>query len=129
MDVLFLTTMLYNFTILNLFENAETLIIEVECIDLPNIITDSHISQWLYLDKVTFSMIKLWLNSVNSSSDVEERYFQQGYLKFNNFEATFIEKYNLSQNQLLNNKYHQLPNHTHQLIQEYLRQPISWKFL
>jgi hypothetical protein len=37
---------------------------------------------------------------MDSSGEIEERYFEQGYLKFNHTTGTFIEKYNSAQHPL-----------------------------
>ncbi len=37
---------------------------------------------------------------MDRSDNIEERYFEEGYLKFNLTSGTFIEKFNLAQHQL-----------------------------
>lgn len=115
--------MLSNYKILYLFENAETLIMEVKRTDLPEGTDIAQVYHWLYLDKLTFSMVKLWFRSMDSSAEIEERFFEQGYLKFSNTEATFIEKYNSSQHKLINYTHHPLSKDTHHLIEDYFKQP------
>lgn len=115
--------MLSNYKILYRFENADTLIMEVKRTDLQEGADISQVYHWLYLDKLTQSMVKLWFRSMDSSAEIEERYFEQGYLKFSSTDATFIEKYNSSQHKLINQSKQPLREETHELIQEYLKQP------
>ena len=88
------------YKILYLFESSDLIVAEVKRLDLPEDADLSDVYHWLYLDRISKSMIKLWFRSMDSSSDIEERFFEQGYLKFNNKEATFIEKYNSAQHKL-----------------------------
>ncbi|MET0572835.1 MAG: hypothetical protein ABWZ79_15530 [Pedobacter agri] len=90
------------FKILYLFESSTLFIVEVKRLDLPENADLSDLYQWLYLDRQSGAFIKLWFNSMDSSPAVEERYFEQGYLKFNEGQATFIEKYNSAQHSLIN---------------------------
>ncbi|GAA3971358.1 hypothetical protein GCM10022246_24800 [Pedobacter ginsengiterrae] len=84
----------------NLFENTDSLLIELKEFDLALPEEVSMVNHWLLYDKISEAMIKLWLRSVDSSSEIEERYFEQGYLKFNKIEATYIEKFNSAQHKL-----------------------------
>jgi len=115
--------MLVNYKILYLFENTETLIMEVQRLDLPDDSDIAQIYHWLYFDKLSLSMVKLWFRSMDSSAEIEERYFEQGYLKFSKTEATFIEKYNSSQHQLVNDSKQPVNEEINRLIQDYFKQP------
>lgn len=115
--------MLSSYKILYLFDNAETLIMEIQRLDLPEGSDISQIYHWLYFDKLTSSMVKLWFRSMDSSAEIEERFFEQGYLKFSELEATFIEKYNSSQHKLLNKSKQQASDEIQILIQDYLKLP------
>lgn len=79
------------------FENQTKIIVSIKLLGLDSDADSYLITQWLYFDKVSNSLNKLWLNSSDSSDVVEERYFEQGYMKFDNKEGTFIEKFNSSQ--------------------------------
>ncbi len=83
----------------------------------------SNPQHWLYFDKLSSSLVKLWFRSSDSSAEIEERYFEQGYLKFSSTEATFIEKFNSSQHKLINYTKRAVSPHTHTLITGYLKQP------
>jgi hypothetical protein len=80
-----------------LFESPDRAIIEIKLSEKLIAGGADEESQWLYLEKMSGAMIKLWLNSRDSSLAVEERYFEQGYLKFNKLKATYIEKFNAAQ--------------------------------
>jgi len=112
-----------NYKIRYLFENADTLIMEIQRLDLRDDADISQIYHWLYFDRLTSSMVKLWFRSMDSSAEIEERYFEQGYLKFSDTEATFIEKYNSSQHRLINHSKQECSEETRELISEYLKQP------
>lgn len=115
--------MLPKYKTIYLFENAETIILEIQRLDLADHTDISQIYHWLYFDKLTSSMVKLWFRSMDSSAEIEERYFEQGYLKFSNTEATFIEKFNSSQHKLINHSMKSISDETKNLIEDYLKQP------
>ncbi|WP_316851578.1 hypothetical protein [Pedobacter agri] len=86
----------HKFIVKRLFENSSHVIVEIKLNPLQQENTSEDF-QWLYLEKVSGAFIKLWLKSQDSSPAIEERYFEQGYLKFNRNQATFIEKFNSAQ--------------------------------
>lgn len=88
------------YKIIHLFENTDTLILEVNRVDRLELNEISLANHWLFYDKISKGMIKLWFRSGDASSEIEERYFEQGYLKFNKIEATYIEKFNSAQYKL-----------------------------
>lgn len=108
---------------LHLFENNKTLIVEVRRLDLPKQSEPSLVNHWLFYDRASASLVKLWLNSTDSSSAIEERYFEQGYLKFNKAEGTYIEKYNSAQHKLNNNTDRVLSMEIKELIAGYFYRP------
>jgi hypothetical protein len=83
-------------------ENDSLSILEIKQIDLPNEALKSDIYKWLSYDKLSGKLLQLIFNSSDSSEDIQERYFEQGYLKFNQQSGTFIEKFNSAQHQLNN---------------------------
>lgn len=90
------------FKILYHLENGTHHIIEIKRTDLDAGTDPSDQFRWLYIDKSSLTINQLWFSSMDSSGHVEERYFEQGYLKFNSKEGTFIEKFNSAQHQLIN---------------------------
>lgn len=75
-------------------------ILEIKRTDLPEDAEISEKFKWLKFDKETNEISQLDFSSMDSSTEIEERYFEQGYLKFNNTTGTFIEKYNSAQHPL-----------------------------
>jgi len=115
--------MLSKYQILYFFEGEGLIIMEVKRNDMPDDADLSEIFHWLYLEKQSGSLIKLWFRSMDSSADIEERFFEQGYLKFNIREATFIEKYNSAQHKLLKLDTKKVREDIHFLIEDYIKQP------
>lgn len=60
--------------------------------------------QWLKISKDLENVSSLNLKTIDSSYQVEERFFEEGYLKFNAKNGIFIEKFNSGQHyyQLIN---------------------------
>lgn len=89
-----------SFDCLYFLENFSMQIIEIKRTDLPEDAEISEKFKWLKFDKETNEISQLDFSSMDSSAEIEERYFEQGYLKFNNTTGTFIEKYNSAQHPL-----------------------------
>jgi hypothetical protein len=83
-------------------ESEALSILEIKQTDLPIDAPKSDIYKWLSYDKLTNKVVQLIFNSSDSSEDIQERYFEQGYLKFNRQSGTFIEKFNSAQHKLIN---------------------------
>ncbi|WP_316799712.1 hypothetical protein [Pedobacter frigidisoli] len=92
--------MLSNFEIKRLFDNDQLIIVEIKIAGSAQELYAADQYEWFYLEKNSKALIKLWLNSRDSSPAVEERFFEQSYLKFNRTQATYIEKYNSAQHTL-----------------------------
>lgn len=104
------------------FENQELVIIEIKRLDLPETASLNEIFHWLHFEKGSKSLVKLWFRSMDSSTEIEERFFEQGYLKFNSGEATYIEKYNSSQHKLKNFSKEPINSDLKISIEDYLRE-------
>ncbi|MGY4385007.1 hypothetical protein ACVWYN_002043 [Pedobacter sp. UYP24] len=91
-----------SFNCLYHLENGSISILEIKQTDMPDQAPKSDTYKWLCVDKASGKIIQLTFNSMDASGDIEERYFEQGYLKFNNETGTFIEKFNSAQHQLIN---------------------------
>ncbi|WP_426324757.1 hypothetical protein [Pedobacter sp. R-06] len=109
------------YKILYFFQNSDTTILEIQRLGLPDNADAEATYHWLYFDKVTGSLIKLWFRSMDSSTEIEERYFEQGYLKFNKTEATYIEKHNSSQQKLNNMGNRAIGDEISVLLESYLK--------
>lgn len=88
------------FDCLYFLENFSMIIIEIKRTDLSEDAEIGEKFKWLKFDKETNEISELNFSSMDSSEEIEERYFEQGYLKFNNTTGTFIEKYNSAQHPL-----------------------------
>lgn len=115
--------MLSKYQILYFFEGEGLIIMEVKRNDMPDGADLAEIFHWLYLEKISGSLVKLWFRSMDSSADIEERFFEQGYLKFNAREATYIEKYNSAQHKLIKYNPEKVSTEVHAVIEDYLKQP------
>jgi len=81
-------------------EHAYLYIIEVRRTGLPENAEISDRFKWLRIEKETMRVSELRFASTDSSGEIEERYFSEGYLKFSGTTGTFIEKYNSAQHPL-----------------------------
>jgi hypothetical protein len=89
-----------NFECLYLLSNHDLHIIEVKRLDLPDQASTSEKFHWLKINGRNFEITPLTFISMDSTETIEERYFEEGYLKFNEQNGTFIEKYNSAQHSL-----------------------------
>ena len=108
------------FTCLYYLENAAHCILEIKRSDLPENADIAEKFRWLFLDKTTKQVHSLTFRSMDSSGEVQERFFEQGYLKFNAETATYIEKFNSGQHQLNNHTGITLPAEIKDTITAYL---------
>ena len=88
------------FECLFFLENLDLQIIEIKRSDLPEDADLSERFKWLRVETATMQISILNFASTDSSGEIEERYFKEGYLKFNHQVGTFIEKYNSAQHAL-----------------------------
>lgn len=91
-----------NFTCLYFLENEKHAVLEIKRHDLEENADVSDVFFWLFMDKTNQKTHRLTLRSMDSWSEVQERFFDQGYLKFNSQSGTYIEKFNSGQHQLDN---------------------------
>ena len=92
--------------------------------DLPENAEASQKFKWLQVEKETLTITPLHFASMDSSDQVEERYFDEGYLKFNSTTGTFIEKYNSAQHPLDRRLDFKLSTALENAIGEYLEKAI-----
>lgn len=109
-----------NFSCLYFLENEQYVIVEIKRNDLSENADLSEIFRWLVLDKSNQKIQTLTFRSMDSSGEVQERFFEQGYLKFNNESGTYIEKFNSGQHQLENRTGTPLPTEIINNIHAYL---------
>lgn len=108
------------FDCLYFLENTAIFIIEIKRTDLSEDADSSSVYQWMKIDKSTLGITLLSFRSMDSSAQVEERFFEEGYLKFNEHDGTFIEKFNSGQHQLTNRKNDILSEPIKDSIENYL---------
>lgn len=81
-------------------ENFYLYILEIKRTDLPDDAQIDEKFKWLRIDKESMEISRLNFTAMDTSGEIEERYFEEGYLKFNQTIGTFIEKYNAAQHPL-----------------------------
>lgn len=87
-----------------LFLDSELLsIIELKFIPLGGI-DSAYGNQWFSINKTTHELSPLELRSIDSSDEIRECYFEQGFLKFSARSGTYIEKFNSGQHSLENRR-------------------------
>jgi hypothetical protein len=92
--------MLSDVKIIRFFDSPSLAIIELKHTGFPDTTPIPQNLHWLIFDKHSDQFSEIDLRSVDSSGEVEERFFDQGFLKCNHSEATFIEKFNSAQHRL-----------------------------
>ncbi len=108
------------FECLYFLDNTAIFIIEIKRTDLAEDEDPAAIYEWMMIDKSTLHVSPLTFRSMDSSAHVEERFFEEGYLKFNEEVGTFIEKFNSAQHQLINRKDIELSDSLQNSIKNYL---------
>lgn len=76
--------------------------------------------QWFKIKKSNLKITTLNLRFVDSSTFVEERFFDEGYLKFNISTGTYIEKYNSAQHSLAPISSAAMPSSVHQAVTDFI---------
>ncbi|MBB6271893.1 hypothetical protein HDF26_002350 [Pedobacter cryoconitis] len=109
-----------DFTCLYFLENENQTILEIKRNDLDEKADISDVYLWLTVKKQSGEINRLTFRSLDSSGEVQERFFDQGYLKFNNLEGTYIEKFNFGQHQLRNKSGQILPDKIRESLTNYL---------
>lgn len=107
-----------DFDFVYVLENPVIYIVEIKYQDHPENALPSLQYQWLRINKHDLAVSFLHFEMMDSSDKVEERYFSEGFLKFNEHEGTYIEKFNKAQHML-----HVCPSTAHEL--NHLKQAIG----
>lgn len=108
------------FNCLYYLEDGKTCIVEIKRTDLTADADISEVFRWLMVDVQSAKVSGLDFRSLDRSDNVEERFFDQGYLKFNPEQGTFIEKFNSAQHQLENKTKTELPSNIRTAIAHFL---------
>lgn len=110
-----------NFECLYFLENSYLYIIEVKMTNVNENADASEKYKWLRIDKETLEITPFKFAAMDSSGEIEERFFDEGYLKFNRSTGMFIEKYNSAQHPLDRRLDWKLSTAITNLIEEFLR--------
>lgn len=113
------------FECLYFLENFYLGIIEVKRLDLDDDASVAEKFHWLKIDKESIKVCPLTFHSMDSAGEIEERYFEQGFLKFNNTIGTFIEKYNSAQHHLQHSGCLEVSEEIEKAINAYLIHLVS----
>ncbi|MFP5081333.1 hypothetical protein [Pedobacter sp. JCM 36344] len=108
------------FKTLYYLENGSLSILEIKRTDLSEDADISDVYKWLQVDKFSFQVSLLSFRSMDSSDNVEERFFDQGYLKINKDEGTFIEKFNSGLHNLKNQSNREIPSEVQVAVEAFL---------
>ncbi|WP_113661498.1 hypothetical protein [Pedobacter nanyangensis] len=98
------------FEYLYVLESDDLFLAEIKRNDLGEYAAIGERFQWLRVEKSTWEISKLTFRSMDSSEEIEERYFEEGFLKFNPESGTYIEKFNSAQHALSNVSKQEVPN-------------------
>jgi len=109
------------FNCLYYLEDGKTCIVEIKRTDLIADADISEVFRWLKIDIQSSEASGLDFRSLDRSDNIEERFFDQGYLKFNPEHGTFIEKFNSAQHQLENKTKTELPLNIRTAIETFLQ--------
>jgi len=77
-----------------ILENTDHYLLEVERNSINSFFPNL---EWFKISKDLLQVTPLNLKALDSSYDIEERFFDEGYLKFNATTGVFIEKFNSGQ--------------------------------
>lgn len=108
------------FEYLYVLESEGLYLAEIKRNDLGEYAAIGEKFQWLRVEKKTWEISKLTFRSMDSSEEIEERYFEEGFLKFNLENGTYIEKYNSAQHALSNIGVQAAPAELHEHIKAML---------
>lgn len=91
-----------NFECLYFLENTDLYILEIRKTTAPIDAEPAAKFRWLKIGKEKLDISPFTFAAMDSAGEIEERFFEEGYLKFNHTDGTFIEKYNSAQHPLSN---------------------------
>lgn len=113
------------FECIYLLESPVFYLIEIKRNDLGEFSAISEKFKWLKIVKQDLSISEMTFRSMDSSEQVEERYFEEGFLKFSKKSGTFIEKYNSAQHLLEHIPNELLPNEVFKEIETLLASKLK----
>lgn len=108
-----------NFDCRYFLDNHDLCILEITTPHTPSI-SNQNSYEWLLLHKADRSIEVLSLKSRDESTEVQERYFNLGYLKFNPKEGIFIETGNKGQHPLETGNFKGMPVEYQLAVEDFL---------
>ncbi len=111
-----------HFECLYYLENFYLSIVEVKRLDVAADAPAQERLRWLRIELDSLAVSPLQFSSMDSAGEIQERFFEEGFLKFNNEIGTYIEKYNVTQHPLTNKTSSNLPENIKTAIASFLAQ-------
>jgi hypothetical protein len=118
-----------NFECLCFLDNYDLCIVEIKLMDLPQDTQKSDRYQWLLINKKDLTIKALQFKSMDSSHEIEERFFDLGYLKFDYKKGVYISKEPSVQYPLENTNCEPVPARIIEAISGYLNECLSMELL
>ncbi|ACU05464.1 MULTISPECIES: hypothetical protein [Pedobacter] len=112
--------MTINFECLYFLDSEQLCIIEIKINNLPADAPKKDKFKWLLINKKTLSIKTLQFRSMDSSHEIEERFFDLGYLKFDAQKGVYISKEPTTQYQLENTDGQPIPDVIKEAVSLYL---------
>lgn len=112
------------FQCLYFLQGQSIYLIEIKRLDIADDSEISDVFKWFRVEKETMHTTVLHFSAMDSTDQIEERYFKEGFLKFNEHSGTYIEKFNSAQHSLLVIKDKHLSTELQNSILEQLNDPI-----
>jgi hypothetical protein len=109
-----------NFECLYFLDTRQLCIIEVKLTNLPANAEKKDQYQWLLINKTGLDVKELQFKSMDSSHEIEERFFDLGYLKFNTQKGVYISKEPSAQHLLENVSCEEVPTGMMEVIARHL---------
>lgn len=89
-----------DFDCIYFLESAQFYVLEIKRNDCAENAPPSERFRWLRIEKSDLKVLSLTFQMMDAFGQIEERYFDEGFLKFNDIDGTYIEKYNAAQHRL-----------------------------
>lgn len=109
-----------SFECLYFLDNDQFCIVEIKLADLPADTQGTNRLKWLMVSKGTLEVKTLHFQSMDSSHEIEERFFDLGYLKFDAEKGVFISKESAAHSQLGHIANEEIPTEIMEAIARYL---------
>lgn len=116
--------MTINFDCLYFLDNDQLCIVEIKLANPPPEASKKDKFKWLLINKETLNIKTLQFQSMDSSHEIEERFFDLGYLKFDAQKGVYISKDPSTQYQLENADCQPLPAKIMEALLNYLNPAI-----